>query len=186
MGVVLDDMKALAVGNRHDAIHVRALPKQMHGDNSFRLRGDGGLDRRRIDVERVREDIHKHRLGPDATHATGCGEEGKRRNDHLIARTDPQSHQRREDRIRPAAHANPVRHTAQCGQFGLESRHIGTENVLLRVQHTIDGRSDLRFDRSILRRKVKEWYFHAAQYHRIVRSSQHWCALVDLESRESS
>ena len=59
---VVDDFQSIVVGNFLDTIHITGVAVAVHRHDGGSLRGDGGLDPVRVEVERDRVDVHKHRF----------------------------------------------------------------------------------------------------------------------------
>ncbi len=137
-------------GNGVDFIHVGALAIEADRHDGARA----GRNRRRqladIHVAGVGFDIDKHRLGADQCNDFGSGHERERRRDHLIARSDIQRHQRDQQRLRAAGHADAVRGADEARELLLQLRDFRTQDVLAVIQHPLYTRIDRLAQRAIL------------------------------------
>ena len=93
---VLDHGKSVPAGDVVDAVHLRRMSVQVHGQD--RLDAFGALDRRLdlvgVDVERVRVHIHEHRARALVLDHVNRRDEGHVRADDCVALTDAQRGQR--------------------------------------------------------------------------------------------
>ncbi len=147
----------MSARNLGDCVHVRALAVKMHRHNCFGRRGDLRLDLQWIDVECVGQDIDEYGLGADSGNRTGRGEKRVGRGDHFIARPDPLSHQRQQQRICARRHPHSVPTAAVLGDPCFAFRHHRSKNELLALQHRRYGRNNLLPNRSELGFQVEQW-----------------------------
>ena len=61
MGGVIDDLEVVVVGNALDGLDVAGVAVAMHRQDGGGARRDRGLDLLRVQVQRVRVDVHEHR-----------------------------------------------------------------------------------------------------------------------------
>ncbi len=87
----------------------------------------------------------------------GGGDEGKRGRDHLIARTDTQGAQHQLDRRRAGADSNGMPRLAVGRKRLLECTHLRPQDEAGIVDHTSNGRVDLRLQGLVLRFQVDQW-----------------------------
>ena len=111
-----------------------------------------GLDERLqcsgVEVEGPGLDLGEDRLCPGPQDRLHGGEVGEARRHHLGARPHAECHQGEPERLRAGAHTDTEPRSSQRGDFGLESRGLGTEHELPGTQHAqhrgLDVRPDLR------------------------------------------
>ena len=84
--------------------------------------------RGRVDVVGLRVDVHEHRRGPPAGDRPGRGEEGVRGRDHLVARPDPEGHQRDQQRVGARRDADAVGALAVGGDLPLQGLDLRAED----------------------------------------------------------
>src|SRR5205823_4222672 len=89
---VFDNGKAMRLCDGIDLIHVSALSIERHRHDRARSRSDGGCDQLRIEIVGARIDIYENRLCAENGDHLPSRNEGKRRRDYLIARTDTEGH----------------------------------------------------------------------------------------------
>ena len=79
----------MAIGYLQDGIQVTGHTHLVHTKDSAGAFRDGGLDQRRIDIERTRLDIDKHWSSATKTNAVRRGDEGMTDGDHLVPWLNP-------------------------------------------------------------------------------------------------
>src|SRR5664280_3232910 len=136
LGRVLHDPQAVARRDLGDRVHVGHEAVEVDRQDRLRARGDGGLDRGRVDAEVLRADVDEDRRGPDAEDRAHGRVEAERDGDHLVARADPE---RVEDRLEghgPVGHEDRVPDAAVVGPRLLEGggplphgEHAGPEDL---------------------------------------------------------
>src|SRR5262245_3554954 len=92
----------------HYWIHCGALTEQVHRHDRFSLPGDQALDRAWVDVARSDVNVRKHWPGPEPRNDAGCGEEAVRSRNHLVTRSDVQSHKRDQESVGTGGNANTM------------------------------------------------------------------------------
>ena len=85
--------------HRRQLLDPRRPAEQVHGDD--RLRPPRRLDPRGIDVHRLRVDVDEHGPQPGERDDVRRGREGVRRDDHLVARPEPEREHGQVQRGRP-------------------------------------------------------------------------------------
>ena len=98
---------------------------------------DQRLDRRRVEIERVRAAIGKYRARAHPRHAAAGRKKGECGADHLVARTEAQGHQRDQEGVGSGGHAHAE---ADAGNL----RRVIFEILDLRPQDELAGREDAR------------------------------------------
>ena len=88
---------------------------------ALRARGDRARDRRRVEATIV-ADVGEHRRRADAQHRIRGGDEGQRRGDHLVARSDAEREDGEVERDAAVGNSNGVRDLATRGERVLEVR----------------------------------------------------------------
>ena len=157
---ILDDGNAVPVGVLHDRIEIGAEAEQVHRQDGPRSRRDRRGERLRIDIEGDGVDVHEHRPRAEADDRACGGEERIRRRHHFVAGRDPEGHQRQQDRVGSGRYRNGVVDPEQGGQLVLERVDLRPHDEPLAVAHARDRRQRVLAQRSILRLKVEERYFH--------------------------
>ena len=88
VGVVLDHLEPVPVRDRQDRVHLAADTRVVHGKDGPRPGRDQRLQETLVEVERVRTDVDEDRARPAQHDRVRRGDEGERRHDHLVARTE--------------------------------------------------------------------------------------------------
>ena len=135
LGVVLDNLEVMLVGNLLDGGHVGALAVKVDGNDGLRLRRDGGLDLLRADALGVGAAIHENRGGACDPDGLGGGKEGVRVGDDLIARADAKGHEGEPDGVGAVADADGVFGAVISCQLSFELLEHGAHDVLAALQH---------------------------------------------------
>ena len=94
VGGVLDHRDAPRARERSQRVEIGGVPSEVHRQQRAGARRDRGLDRARVQAQRVALDVHQHRPGAhvlDRAHARG---EGPGRGHHLVARPHAVGEQR--------------------------------------------------------------------------------------------
>ena len=132
----------------------------MDRHDRFRPRRDRPRDFRRVYVERLGIDVDQDRPRADADDTAAGREERIGRRDDLVARTDPEGHQREQDRVGARRHSDGVRHAEHPGQLALERLDLRPHDEPLAVAHARDGGEDLVAERSVLRLQIEQRDVH--------------------------
>src|SRR5689334_23044743 len=88
LGTILDDDKVAPFRQSHDLIHFTGPTGEVHRNDGARTRGDGALDRLHGNVLRVGIHIREYRLRTTHHDSARGSNEGARRGDYLVPRTD--------------------------------------------------------------------------------------------------
>ena len=114
LAAVLDHRDAVLLAEWEQLVVLRRVAEDVDGDDRLRPRRDRGLDRGRIEVERVGVDVGEDRRRPFVDRAVRRGDERIGRSDHLVPGT---RHRRcacrdggRQSRTRRRRNAAPQRH----------------------------------------------------------------------------
>ena len=103
---VLDDRNALRRSKVENGIPISRQTEKMYGYDGPSSGSDCALDGLGRDVERLRINIDKDRLGSYASDGTGRSEKRKRSGDDLVARSDFKSQESENQGIRPGGTSN--------------------------------------------------------------------------------
>ncbi len=122
----------MPASDRQDRLHVGALPVQVDGNDGLGAGRDQVFDPRRIDVEVLRLDVDKHRLGPQSPGGAGRGEEGVAGHQHFVALAYVAGHQRQQKRVAARGATHRVRGLTIGRQLLLQQFDFGAENVMAR------------------------------------------------------
>ena len=105
---VINHLQPILVRHRLNPLRVARLSVHMHRHNRRRLRRNRRLNLLRVDIARLRVDIHKHRLNPVPPQRMRRRHKAVRRRYHLPRHL--QRLQRRQQRQRPVREQTHVRH----------------------------------------------------------------------------
>ncbi len=157
---VLDDRNPAIAREGHHGVHVGRLPEEMHGHDRLRPWRDlagGVLD---VHVEAVEAGVGEDRRRARARDAAGRGEEGEARADHLVARPDPQGHQREEDPVGARRDADRVLDARELGDLRFEVLDFRAEDELPGAQHALEGALELSLESQVLDVQVEQGNGH--------------------------
>ena len=140
MSRILDDANVRAIGNggakSRDIAH---LSIKMHRQDRFRARRYRRSHPLGLHQERVRIDIHEDRCGPDHFNDICRGDEGHRRNDDLVAASDPEREKGRQCAVRPAVDQQRSGNTEERGKLLLDLAADSAAGEHWRVEHPCDS-----------------------------------------------
>ena len=136
---VLDDREPAPVGDPEDRLHRRREPVQMDGEDGGRPRRDPGLDLARVDRERVRVDVGEDGRRELVQRREPARDEAERRDDHLVARPDPERGERELERDGAVRDRHAVGHAAARRPAPLE---LGHGRLALGVRDELAARKD--------------------------------------------
>ena len=150
LGAVLDDKQAAFGGQVHDRIHGAGPAGQVYADDGPGARGEHRADGCHGDVLRVPVHIGEHRHRAAIDDGRGRGQEGARRDHHLVARPDTECQQRRIQGHRAVGQGDGVFRTGPDGELAFEISPLLAGPVVdpVRKQHIADG---IRLFRSKIR-----------------------------------
>ena len=154
LGRVLDERHP--AGNGGQRRHVHRLSEQVHGNDGLGLRCHRPAHRIDVQVVGRRVDVDQHRPRAEPGHASGGGEERKRRRDHLVAFADAGRHQRHQQRVGARRYPDCVRHLEVVGEFALEGEDFLAHDAALAVAHPGDGLEELVAQRPVLGLEVEK------------------------------
>jgi len=107
-----------------ESVTIHRQAGEIHGDDCFGCRRNRRLDKIQIQIARDRIDIDESRRRADFKDHVARGHPGKRRRDHLVARTDARDTQRDFHRA-GAGVENPHRPTAEIlRELALQRLHV--------------------------------------------------------------
>ena len=132
----------------------------MNGHDRLRFLRHGSFDQSRIDVVRLRIDIHENRFGADSRYTAHGREECEWCCDDLVARTNLQAHQTVQERIGPARDTDAVPTATDLGNLLLQLLDLRTADTPLRLQHLGHTGQNLVLDRRVLGLQIQQWYLH--------------------------
>ena len=87
---VFHHKQVVLVGDGHDGIHLAGYAGIVHRDNRPGFIGDGGFDKRFIDIHRIAADINEDDFRPTQHKGVGGGDKGIAGHNHFVARLDIQ------------------------------------------------------------------------------------------------
>ena len=126
---VFQHAQAVLAGNGQNCVHIGGLTVEMHRQDDFGARGDGGLDARRVDVVGALVRLHRHRRRAALADGQPGGDVGVAGHDDFVARPDVHGAQGQVQRIQAVGHADAVGGAAVSGIFGFEGVHFRAEDV---------------------------------------------------------
>ena len=88
-------------------------------------------------------DVAEDRRGARVQTPSADGDEGVRRNDHLVARADPAASSASVERGGARAHSDTLARAAEVGKLALESLDLCSENERAAVKDALEGGSEL-------------------------------------------
>ncbi len=121
---VFEDRHVPIAQDAAEAVHVRRMAIEMHGQEGARARRD--RLRRPIDVDqaRARLDIDQNRGGAYRLDGQGRRNKGVRGSDHLVPRTDPPGAQGQGQRVQAVADSDHVFCAAIGRERAFEALHL--------------------------------------------------------------
>lgn len=119
VGRIVDDLKAMIVGDGLDRIDVAQVSVDVHRQNGAGALGDKRLDLSRIKRVVIGLDVSEDRLEPLSHNGVGGGRKGEGRRDDLIATVLAQLHR--------------LKHALQRGMAVDEQRHVVGSQVFLQA-----------------------------------------------------
>ena len=125
MGGIFDEGQVVPVGNSGDGVEVGGETGNVYRDDGFGARGDGRFDEGRVNIERVRLNIHKNRAGIKIADHLGGGGKGVWRGDHLIAGLQAGGVQGQVHRRRAGVDGHPVFSSHGSGKVRLKATGLG-------------------------------------------------------------
>jgi hypothetical protein len=156
LGGVLDELEAVAIGDRAQRRHVRRLAVEVDRDDRPGARADRVLDELRGDVPGHRVDIDRDGRRPRLRDAEPGGDERVARDDDLVAGADPEAAQQQVQRVEAAADADAVRDAAQRRELVLEGVDLVAEDEATGAHDAVPGRVELVAKLVVGGREVEE------------------------------
>ncbi len=154
LGAILDQHQIFRFTEGPDFIQGRALTEEVHHDHRARLRRQALFQRVGGQVEGAGVDVGEDRRGAGIRDRLRGGEEGERRQHHLVAGGDSRGHQREVQRVGAGVAADGMRRADEGAELALQRLAFGPEHVASRGQHAADRGVDLGFQRAVLRRRI--------------------------------
>ena len=134
LGAVLHNLQTMAAGDGADRVHIAALAVEMHGQNRFGSRGDGGLDGGGVDVV-VFVRFHKDRRCAVDRDAHDAGDVGVGGDDDLVPHADAEQAERDPQRIQPAGQPDAEPRADHGGPLPLKGFDLFAKDVPAAAQH---------------------------------------------------
>jgi len=122
----------------------------VHGEDGARARRDPLGDVSRIEVARRGIDVRENRSGTAARDRLGRREKGERRADDLVARTDTECIEHKDDRVRAVRDADRLACAEIVGRLALERGHVRPQDELAALEHAVDRLADAGEQRVVL------------------------------------
>jgi hypothetical protein len=153
---VLDERDASGFAQLEEAIDVRRLTVQVHGDQHASTVGDGGG--RRVDVDQPRGfvAIDEDKLGAELERRQNRRDEGVGRCNNLVAGADSERFEAQVHRRGARVHADAGARADVRREFLFEPRDIGAEDVLTLGDGAEERGVKLVLQRRVLRSKIDE------------------------------
>ena len=127
----------------------------MHDDDGTRSRCHAAFEFSGVEVVGFRANVCENRPRSQGAHGAPGGNKGECWQQHFIASVHAARAQGQHERVRAGGYRNSVRDAAQRGDLPFQSGAFASQDKLLRGKHAIDGRSNLRANRRILRGQIK-------------------------------
>jgi len=105
---ILDNRQVVLSRDFQHGVHLRRAAEQMNRKNGPGAAGDFPFDQGRVQIRRVRVNVHKHRLGARVTNGLGGGDEGVGSGNHFVARLYPQGEQSEVQSARAGVQSDTV------------------------------------------------------------------------------
>ena len=112
----------------------------------------------RIDIVGSAVDIDEYRFCSQSNDGARCSKEAIGSRNDFIARLQINRHQRNEKCVRSGRNTNAVGTPAIRRDLSFQILDFRTEDESLRFEHPIDGRTNLIFNRRVLRLQIEKWY----------------------------
>jgi hypothetical protein len=110
---VFDDRDAASAPDLHDRVEIGGRAAEVDGHDDASFAGNRLLHLPRVDLEGVDVAVDEHRKGMHQQHGIHRGDEGVGRDDDLVARSDAERGQRRDDRARAVGRGEAVLRTRE-------------------------------------------------------------------------
>ena len=146
---ILDDAKAMAVGDRADAVPIGQVADQVGHEQGRGVGRDQGLDARRVDVVGAFLDVDECRHESGAQQRRNRRRIGEGGRNHLGTGREVEDFDREVERRGARIHHQSEALVEQCRHFGLQLAHSGAE-LGRRAQHR-DHSGDFLFAVDALR-----------------------------------
>src|SRR6266850_4712176 len=112
----------------------------------------------RIDVVRSAVDIDEDGFCSQLNDSACGSDEGVWSRNDFIARFQIDRHQCNEECVGAGRNTDSIGTSAICSDLSFEILDFRTKNESLRFEHSIDGRTNLFFNRRVLRLQIEQWY----------------------------
>ena len=132
---ILDDGQAMAVGDVHQIGQRSRVAEDVDDLDRLGARRDGGLDRCRVHVERLRVHLDEHRRRAREQDGVCRRHERERRHDDLVPRTKAEGVEARVQAGGATGASNRVRDTRPLSPVALEARQHRAQRQLPRAKH---------------------------------------------------
>ncbi len=152
LGTILHHAQIVPRGDRQERVHVRGLAVEVHGEQDTRARRDAGFHLGDIHEVRLRDDIDEDRNAARRADGGDGGHRGVGDGDHFVARLEPESFEREEERIRTGSDAHAKSAAAPRGKLLLKCADFRSQDQHPRTQDVADGDIDLFLQKLVLRR----------------------------------
>src|SRR5258707_3998300 len=128
----------------------------MHRQDRAGPRGKGLFYCLRVQVEIIGIDVYEYGASSEARYGSCGSDEGERRGDPLISRSDLQGHQSKQKRVRARSATNRELAFDQASYICFQSFDFGTEDEVLALQNPLNTRQDFGTNGRKLRLQVKK------------------------------
>src|ERR1035441_2371257 len=143
LGRVLNHWQTVLRSNGVDAVVIRHLAEEAHGENGFGTRRDGTLEHSHVDVVSARVDINEHGFGANQANDFRAADPGEGHGDHFIPGADPQGPQGNLQAHGATGHGNAVPDAHIFGEHILQFSHLRAHDELAVFENLLQSRLDL-------------------------------------------
>jgi len=159
--------------NRQNLVHVGGLTVEMHGQDGFRARREGGFNLRGVHRVGFRVNVHEHRARAREGDGGNRRNEGVRHGDNFIARADTERPQRQFQRGDAGVQPHRIFCFAVTSEFFLEQFHVLAQNEIRLGDDAAHRLLYFCRNRLILRFEVNEGDVHRDGGHHAERRGAH-------------
>src|ERR1051326_1703551 len=150
LGIVLNDLQVVLVGNLADRSHVGALTIKMNRNEQLGARSNRSFDLAGIDAIGVWIGVDEYGCRAGDPDRFGGGEESVGRGDALVSRADAECLEGEPEGVGSVPHSNRESSSVEGCEFLLKAFQHGAHDVLAALQHFVEVGIDFRLDVVIL------------------------------------
>ena len=156
LGGVVDHHQPVRLGDRRKCVEIRGLAIQMRRQNCLGPTRDRRLDLRRVEVVCRRIGLDRHRRCPGHRHRQLRRDIAIARDDHFVARPDPDCPKREVQGVQAVADPDTMLGAAIGRPVALERRNLGAADIPSAIDHPRHRRVNVRLELAGRRAKIEE------------------------------